>query len=564
MRSSRRLLKQARRAVLVAVLFSACINILMLAMPLYTLQLFDTVVPTGSVETLVLLTLMVGAAILTLGIIELCRDRILMRAGLWLDHTLGQHVLENGLKGGASPADLRLDALALRQLRSLLTSPVASSLLDIPWTPAFLLVLTLLHPWLGMVGIIAALCMIVLAWVQGKTTARAQAESTQATEAADRWWSNVSTHSGLTGALGLTYGASENWERSNRSQVRSNYTISKRTSIAKALARSVRIGAQTMLYAIGALLIIRNELAPGALIASAILLTRGIGPLESLVTSLRAAAAARQGYGRLKALVPDVQTPRVGAEDHASLGRVILHDVTVYHPTRKAPSLRGISLSLEPGECLGIVGPNGAGKSTLAALMAGALVPASGAADLNGVSIHRWQRNDGDPPIGYMPDEPALIEGTVHQNIARFREASLMAVAKSAMRAGVHETIATLQAGYDTAVGAGGAGLALRERRAVALARAVHGNPRLVVLDEPEIGLDGPSLRRLVRMMEALKADGIGVVVATQDPRLLGLTDQIVVLNAGTVQAIGPARDVAERFGMSRKLAAVSSEARVH
>jgi PrtD family type I secretion system ABC transporter len=560
------MLKQARRAVLAALLFSACINVLMLATPLYTLQLFDTVVPTGSVETLAVLTLMVGVAILALGIIELCRDRILMRAGLWLDHVLGQHVLENGLKSGLAQSELRRDAQALRQVRSLLTSPTAPSLLDIPWTPAFLVILALLHPWLGAVGAVSAVLLIALAALLGAATGRAHAESQQANETADRWWMTVSAHAGLAGALGLTPGASEQWERCNRTHVAASYALAKRTSIAKALARTVRIGSQTILYAVGALLIIRNELAPGALVAAVILLTRSIGPLEGLVTSLRPALAALQGYRRLKALGPDIELPAVAGEAHRITGQITLTEATVYYPSRKAASLRAVSLSLAPGECLGIVGPNGSGKTTLAGLIAGAVLPMSGAADLDGVPIARWQRADGDPPIGYLPDEPGLIEGTVHQNIARFREASLMAVAKSAMRAGVHETLAGLQAGYDTPVGANGSGLALRERRAVALARAVHGTPRLVVLDEPEIGLDGQSLRRLVRMMEALKTDGIALVVATQDPRLLALMDQIVVLNGGAVQAIGPAADISARFAGNRPavVTTIRPEARVH
>ena len=561
MRTSRKLLKQARRATLIALLFSACINVLMLATPLYTLQLFDTVVPSGSIETLVVLTLMVGVAILALSLIELCRDRILMRAGLWLDHVLGQHMLANGLKGNVAAADLRADAVALRQVKGFLTSPSAASFLDVPWTPAFLVVLALLHPWLGVVGVGAAATLLALAWLHGIVTARAQAECARASDTADHWWSTVSGHASVAGALGLSPGAAEQWERFNRANVSAGYTLAKRTSFMKAFARTVRIVAQTLLYAIGAWLIIRGELAPGALVASAILLARGIGPLEGLVTSLRSISLARQGYARLKALAPDVQTPHVGHDEHKAIGRITLHDATVCYPTRKVPSLRAVSLTLEPGECLGIVGSNGSGKSTLAALLAGAVTPAFGSADLDGVPISRWQRAGGDPPIGYMPDEPILIDGTVHQNIARFRDSSLMAVAKSAMRAGVHETLASLQSGYDTPAGAAGSALALRERRAVALARAVHGSPRLVVLDEPEIGLDGQSLRKLVRMLERLKADGIGVVVATQDPRLLGLMDQIVVLAHGTVQTAGPAREVSARFGMNRT---VNQEARVH
>ncbi len=544
-------MKQARRATVVALLFSACINVLMLATPLYTLQLFDIVVPAGSVETLIVLTMMVGVAIVTLALVELCRDRIVLRTGLWLDHVLGQHILENGLKSDSPPSELRANATAVRQVRALLTSPVMASVLDIPWVPAFLLVLTLLHPWLGLVGLAAALTLLLLALIQGAVTGGAQAESVRAQETADQWMSTISGHAGVAGALGLSPGASAHWERFNRSHVAASYTLGKRTSLMKAAARTVRITAQTALYGLGALLIIRNDLAPGALVASAILLARVVGPLEGLVTSLRSIISAIQAYRRLKRLPADAVVPRVGAGDAEPEGHFRLVDVTVYYPSRKTPSLRGISLELSPGECLGIVGPNGAGKSTLAAVIAGAVQPVAGSADLDGLPIVRWQRCDGNPPVGYMPDEPVLIDGTVYQNITRFRDESLMAAAKSAMRAGVHETLTVLQAGYDTPVGPHGAGLALRERRAVALARAVHGNPRLIVLDEPEIGLDGQSLRRLMRMLEALKRDRIGIVIATQDPRLLELMDQIIVLNGGATQALGPARDIVRQFAAS-------------
>lgn len=551
--------------MLLAALFSAATNLMLLATPLYTLQLFDTVVPTGSVETLAALTLMVGAAVVALAVIELCRDRILMRAGLWLDHILGQHILENGMRAGVAAADLRADGAALRQVRAALTSPTAASLLDVPWTPAFLVVLALLHPWLGIVGAGAGAMLVLLAWAQGAVTSRAQGEASQAIETAERWWATVSSHAGLPGALGLSVGASEQWSRFNRAHVAASYTVSKRTSFAKTIARSVRIWAQTMLYCVGALLIIRNELAPGALVASAILLARGIGPLESLVTSLRAATAAKQAYSRLKSLPPDVEAPDVGRAHERAEGHLTLQDVTVIHAGRRTPALRGVTLSLAPGESLGIVGANGAGKSTLAALIAGAVVPVSGAADLDGVPIARWQRASlAPPPIGYLPDDPSLIEGTVYQNIARFAQTNLMAVAQSALRAGMHETIAGLQSGYDTQVGPGGSSLALRERRAVAMARACHGAPRLVVLDEPELGLDGQSMRKLMRTLEALKRDGTGLVLATQDPRLLGLVDKIVVLNAGAVQALGPAQEISTQFATRKAQQANLAEARMH
>jgi ATP-binding cassette subfamily C exporter for protease/lipase len=191
-----------------------------------------------------------------------------------------------------------------------------------------------------------------------------------------------------------------------------------------------------------------------------------------------------------------------------------------------------------------VVGQNGSGKSTLLNIMAGALSPTSGIADLDGVQVAKWQRGDQPPPVGFMADEPSLIEGTVAENIARFGESSLLSVANSAIKAGVHETLQGLASGYDTPVGPNGSGLALRERRAVALARAMHGGPRIVVLDEPEIGLDGSSLRRLMAVLKEAKAGGTSLVIATQDPRLLSLCDDLLVLDMGSLRAFGPSTEV--------------------
>jgi ABC-type protease/lipase transport system fused ATPase/permease subunit len=389
---------------------------------------------------------------------------------------------------------------------------------------------------------------VLLALAQALFTARAQTESALARETADQWWQTVTANSQLTGALGLARGAADQWEAYNRAHVAGAYSQGKRGSFVKALARSVRILSQLAIYGLGAWLVVRNELAPGALVASAILLGRALSPLEIAVGSLRQAQAALSAYGRLKALPPDATLPRLMDGDSGALGRLVLSDVTHYHATRKTPALRSVSLTLEPGECLGVVGPNGSGKSTLCAIIAGAAQPTAGAADLDGVAVAKWQRSDGALPVGYLTDDPVLVEGTVYDNISRFREASLIGVAQSAIRAGVHDTLSALQNGYDTHVGPGGSGLSLRERRAVALARAVHGDPRIIVLDEPELGLDGASLRQLMKVLEDLRRDGVSLVVSTQDPRLLRLTDKVLVLNAGAVQSIGPSADLAKRM----------------
>lgn len=542
------MLKQVRWALLATFVFSGCINVLMLATPLYTLQVFETVVPLGSLETLVILTLITGAAILALMLIEMARDMILYRAGLWLDHELGHYMLENGLRRGTAGADMIADARALEQVRSFLASSAVTPLLDTPWIPIFLVALAALNPLVGLVSLCAAALLLIMALLNSALTNKLQQDAARANQRSQDWWMTLAGTSGMTGALGLAKGASAQWELSNRSHIAYSYSHAKRSSILRAIARGVRISAQVALYAIGAWLVVKGDITPGALVASAILLARALAPIEGLVSSLKPARAALAAYRRLKQLPGEALMPRVGGDMSEDKGAVELANVTCYHPGRSLPALRGVSLKIRQGDCLGIVGPNGSGKSTLAAILAGAVVPTSGSADLDAIPIARWQRGEGAAPIGFVPDEPHLYEGSVHQNIARFAEASLMTVARAAIAAGAHETLQGLPAGYETMVGAGGAGLSGRERRAVAFARALFGDPAIIVLDEPETGLDAAGIRALVRVLSQLKAAGKTIVLATHDPKVLSLADRLVLMNAGAVQAAGTAGELRRRL----------------
>jgi PrtD family type I secretion system ABC transporter len=537
-------LKQARRAVLIALIISAGINVLMLAVPLYTLQVFESVVPTGSLETLAVLSVMVGAAIVALALVEFYRDRILLRAGLWLDHVLGQHMLENGLAAGSTPTDLEADRNALATLRGFLVSPTLAPMLDAPWVPVFMIVLTLMHPWLGTVGMTAAIGLVGLALVHNRATRRAQLEGSQATERTSRWWSAATASPGEMSALGLVGPATDAWERCNRQHIAAHYALGKRTSAARAMARTIRTGAQIAMYGIGAWLVVRSELAPGALVAAAIMLARALGPLEGLVGGLKSLQLAAASYARLKSLPSDTRVRSIGTPAMIANEHLIADDVTVFHPGRRTPALRSVTLAIAPGEIVGVVGPSSAGKSSLIAAFAGALVPASGAASLGGIAVPRWRASGDACPIGYLPDEPVILEGSVHENICRFSTASLMSVANAAIKAGAHEVISDLPNGYDTEAGPRGTLLAARERRAVAFARALFDQPRFLVLDEPEIGLDAPGIQRLLLTLRDLKTAGVGIVLATQDQRLVRLCDRIAVLDAGALKTITAAADL--------------------
>lgn len=546
------MLGQIRRAVFVAFLFSGCINILMLAMPLYTLQIFENVVPVGSVETLFVLSALIACSIAALAMVEIARDRIMLRAGTWIEHELGQHILDNGLKHGATSAELISDARALMRLRAFLTSPAINPLFDAPFVPLFVLILVALHPLIGLLAAGAAGILLVIAALHTMMTERLHQETAQSSERAEQWWTTVAGYGHLCGALGIGHGASGRWEWFNRAQIASSYSLGKRSGFAKVLARTVRLGAQSAVYGLGAWLVIGGELTPGALVASAILISRVVGPIEQLVGSMKAIRTAWGSYRRLKALPVDAAVPEFNDADAAPAGAISLNHVVVHHPGRKAAALRGITLDIAPGSSLAIVGPNGAGKSTLAAVISGAICPTSGSADLDGLPVYKWQRWDGLPPVGFAPDEPALLEGSVHENIARFREASLMSVGAAALKAGVHGILQALPDGYDAKVGPQGRFLSLSERRAVALARAFHGTPCVVVLDEPEAGLDGAQMRTLMESLGALKASGTGIVIATQDPRLIRLADNVAVLAQGSLVSLQPAASLLKSYDGTR------------
>ncbi len=433
------------------------------------------------------------------------------------------------------------------------SSPAIGSIFDAPWVPIFLVGLALVHPLMGAVAGIAAIALFLAALAQGFLGNRPHQESQKAQESAEQWWQAIARSSHLAGALGLAGGAAAQWERHNRAHIASAYSFGKRSNIVKSMARAVRIAAQIALYGIGAFLVINNEVAPGALVASAILMARALAPIEQAVSALRSAQAAWAAYKRLRVLPDEIAGPRIVDGAQGAAGYVQVTDVTYYYPGRRTPALRNVSLALEPGECLGVVGPNGSGKSTLCGILAGALTPSAGIAELDGIAIVRWQRGEGVPPIGYMPDTPLLMDGTVHDNIVGFRDVSLMTAAQAAMRAGVHETLTNLQNGYDTVLAGADSGLSLRERRAVALARALSDQSRIVVLDEPEIGLDGASLRQLANVLARLKAEGTAVIVATQDPRLLKITDKVVVLAGGAVQSFGASGDLNRKLTAQRQ-----------
>lgn len=563
---------KCRVALWVAFLFTGCLNVLMLATPLFTLQVFERVIPTASIDTLILLVAVTVAAIAALALLEVARDRILARTGHRLDRQIATFVLDEGLRAGTPGDVLEQRAKAAMLLRNVLSGPTISALFDAPWTPVFIVVLYLLHPWLGIVTLVATGLLLLTAILQVWSSSERYRDMSGSYEESERWRTAITRDASLAISLGLAPAASERFADLNRGQMLESLAYAEVSVSIKAFAKFVRYLAQVAIFAAGAALVVGGEIGPGALIAASILMGRALAPLEQSVMSLRWVRSAWNAFMLLRQIKPDEgRTPTRGTCDedgpHAlpalQRGAIRLAGVTYYHPGARTPALRTVSLSIARGECLAIVGPNGSSKSTLLAAIAGAISPTAGQAELDGVAIREWQL--GDPParIGYLPESPSLYAGTILENIARFHDVRQITVAHAAMEAGVHELLSGLPRGYETRLDDMGRPLTPREQRAVALARALHANPEIVVLDTPEAGLDRREERRLHQLIAGLKARGATVVMATQRPELMRLCDRIAVLSAGAIERIGPCNEMLALLGGAEQApAAVAGEAR--
>ena len=564
--SVRSIFSSRRGALWTAFLFTGVINALMMATPLYSMQVFSTVVPTASLETLASLTMMAAAAMLVMAVLELIRDRVLYKAGLWLDFNLNGYILERWLRLGQASAqgpgaDVRLEAKLVSTIKAYSTGPAINPLFDAPWAPIFLVGLFILHPLLGLVGLVAAIFLALAAVLQAFAVDGPQTEAARAQEQADRWWQSVTGDLARLNGAGLAPIVRDRWEMLAEESAQRAYALHCRANLIKMFAKAIRLLAQVAIFAAGALVVIKNEASSGVLIASSLLMGRALAPFEQSVPMLKLFLAASKAARHLKSLPKPPKNELIDLQSEPIAGQLTLQDATYAYPGRTQLALRGINLELAPGQSLGIIGPTGAGKSTLAALIAGALEPRSGSVDLDGLAVSKWQRGLEQPVIGYVGTQAALFEGTVHENIVRFREFSLMSAAQAAMKIGVHEALSELPQGYETKVTADGNGLSHREARAVALARAVHGGTRIVILDEPELGLDGAGEKRLINLLTTLKKAGVSLIIATQQPRLLVLVDKTAVLKKGSLELFGATAEVMAKLQGTNKVPAAAPAA---
>ncbi|WP_269932634.1 type I secretion system permease/ATPase [Aminobacter sp. HY435] len=545
---------RCKASLLMVFALSFFVNLLALTVPLYLLHVYDHVLSSHSLDTLVMLTLIVIVALAVHAILEALRRAMLARIGVWLDDRLQASVLVAAVQSA-----LRNDAAAAAQawrdvggLRSFFGGTASTSLFDLPWTPIFILAMIVVHPLLGAIGLVASLALFGLAllneMVTRKPFARASAawaENQHRFEALLRNVEAISAMGMLPGVASLLHDGQSEAKQAQRS-------AAARASAIQALARFVRLFAQVVVMACAAWLVILNTVSPAAIFATSILLGRSLAPVEGAIGTWKAVTSARLGYGRLRKILAAAPKPRKAMELPRPNGQLSIEQVTFVPPGATTPALRRLTLLVNPGEVLGVVGPSGAGKSTLGRLIAGTIGPTAGHVRLDNADMSIWLASGGHRHFGYLPQDIELFGGTVRENIARLQNASADDVIAAASMVGLHETIMRLPQGYETDIGESGVRLSGGQRQRLGLARAFFGHPRIIVLDEPNASLDAEGEEALREAIQNMRQRGSTIIIIAQRLQILSLSDKILVLDNGMMNAFGNRRDIAGKIKSGR------------
>ena len=545
-------LARGRRAFAAVIVFSAFVNILMLVSPIYMLQIYDRVLTSASVETLIALTLVAVFLLACFGGLDWVRQRMMARIALQLNFRVLDEVVAGTFRGslqrfqqGTGQPVRDLDAV-----RQFIASPSALAFFDAPWTPLFTAAIFLVHPWLGWLAIFAALTIFVFALLAEWTSRGPSRDASEHATGAYRFADDGLRHADVLEAMGMFEGFRRRWrsrhDRAVAFQARGGARLSALLAASKAFRQAVQVG----ILGLGAWLVLRQEITPGMMIAASIVLARALAPIEQGISGWRGFVSARQAWRRLNVLLTKAPPPPAGGETSLPRpeGRVEADDVTAAPPGAPAPVLRGVGFTLEAGSATALIGPSGSGKSTLARLLTGVWSAQSGAVRLDGAAIGEWPRESRRRHIGYLPQEAELFEGTVADNIARLETPDHEAVVAAATLAGCHNTIMRLPQNYATPLAAGGANLSAGQRQRIALARALYGDPALVVLDEPDANLDDDGREALTAALRTLTERKATVLVATHNLRLIHAFERILVLRDGVLIDHRSRDEVLRRF----------------
>ena len=556
-------LLSAKKSFIMVGLFSMFINILMLVPPLYMLQLYDRVLGSRSQDTLIMLTLIVVVLFITMGLLEVVRSRVLVRVGNKLDSMLSQRIfdslfeLERKAPGRSSSMPLN----DLTQVRQFMTGNGLFAFFDAPWMPIYIIVLFIFHPAFGFFAIFAAIVLVGITIANEYSTKDKLAEANNLSRASTIYVDSNIRNAEVVNAMGMRNNISKVWADKYYGFLNAQNIASDSAGVWSNLSKSLRVMFQSLILGLGAYLAINMEVTPGMMIAASIIMGRALAPLDLIIGSWKGFSSARSSYERIEGLLNDFPKDKEYMQLPAPKGEITLENVVVIPPSGTVPSLKGISMTIEKGDVVGIIGPSAAGKSSLARVMLGLWPLSNGVARIDKADISQWDREDLGKYVGYLPQDIELFEGTVSQNIARFGEVEPEKVVEAASKAGVHEMILKLNEGYDTKIGPGGASLSGGQRQRIGLARALYNNPVFVVLDEPNSNLDDVGEAALVEAIKTLRAGGTTVVIITHRTNVLQATNKLALINNGVLELYGNTNDVLNAIAQKQQAAAGQAQA---
>ncbi|MBB5273506.1 type I secretion system permease/ATPase [Quisquiliibacterium transsilvanicum] len=525
------------------------INLLYLVPSIYMMQVYDRVLGSRNETTLVMLSLIAVGLYLAMGVLEYVRSAVLVRLGNRLDTQLAPRVFtaafERNLRGrsGAAAGQAMNDLASVRQF---VTGNGLFAFFDAPWVPIYLAVAFVFHPLLGLVAVVGAVVLFGLAWLTEVLTRHPLTEANAAAGAGAAYATANLRNAEVIEAMGMMPAVRQRWETLQDRMLVNQSKASEVAGRINAVTRFVRITLQSAALGVGGWLVLQNQISAGMMIAASILIARALAPVELLIGTWRQSNAARTSYKRLEELLADFPAREPGMDLPRPKGEYRIENVIATPPGAQTPVLKGVSFGITPGEVLVVVGPSASGKSTLARLLVGVWPAMAGKVRLDGADVFLWNKDQLGPWIGYLPQDVELFDGTIAENIARFGDVDSNLVIQAATKAGLHEMILRFAQGYDTPIGEAGSALSGGQRQRIALARALYGDPAVLVLDEPNSNLDDAGEAALVRAIRQAKDDKRTVVLVTHRTSVISVADRLLVLADGMVQMIGPRAEVLE------------------
>jgi ATP-binding cassette subfamily C exporter for protease/lipase len=535
--------------------FSAIINMLMLVPSIYMLQVYDRVLGSKNDITLLMLTLMMLGAYLFMSALEFVRSFVMIRVGARMDMKLNKRVytaaFERSLRKGGGNAGQALSDLT--NLRQFLTGSALFAFFDVPWFPIYLIVIFAFEPSLGLFALIGTLVLVVLAIVNEYVTRKPLADANTLAIASTTLATNNMRNAEVIESMGMLPNLMSRWFTRHSIFLKLQAEASEKAGTLQAITKFVQISQQSLVLGFGALLAIDGKISAGMMIAASILVGRSLAPVQQVIGVWKQWSSTRSAYSRLTELLAENPPRKSGMALPKPTGTLTVEGVSAAPPGSNLPVIKNLTFSMLPGDVVGIIGPSGAGKSTLARLLVGVWPALMGKVRLDSADIFQWNKDELGPHIGYLPQDIELFAGTVSENIARFGPIESEKVLAASKIAGVHDLILHFPQGYDTVLGDGGGGLSGGQKQRIGLARALYGDPSVIVLDEPNSNLDDVGEAALIKAIQDLRQRGKTIVLITHRTSIIGITTKLLFLRDGTAQMYGPTADVLKALQQSNQ-----------